>query len=789
MRRKSIIVLTIILIMALTAGTAFAFEESTVSRYTGTTYKHNEVHADKVLVDGLDVSIYQKTINWEKAKADGVDFAIIRVGGRGYGSEGKMYSDDNFRQNIEGANAAGVLTGIYFFSQAVNQVEAVAEARYAVELMHEAGIYELDLPIFMDYEFAGGSSGRLNKAKLTKSAATKVARAFCEEITKLGYKPGIYANLNFLNDTIDGKTLGKEYPIWIAQYYKQNNYDHEYTWWQYSSGGTVSGISGRNDCNFWYLEKTAVPSSQLSVANAQGNIYGEQLFTFEPGKVFKPAVSVSSNGMPLTEGVDYTVKYINNTSAGTAHAMVMGKGAYTDYLLVPFTIAPSSDISGITVGDISSVTYTGKEQKPSAITIKDELGRTLVNNLDYTYTVSDSVNAGTAKVNITFTGDYSGTKTAFYTIKKAAQTITIGDSRKEVAFNQEDYNLGVSLKFKEADVTYSSSNRDVVTVSKDGTVSVKGQGTARITIKAAATGNVNSAEKTLDITVSKPAQTVTAKYTKYSKDMNDTEFNLVGVTTDGDGKITFTSSDESVATVNSKGRVTVVGPGTAVITATASETDNYSEGSLELYVTVEKMEQVVTTSYTKYKRKDLDGMFNVNAKTSGDGEISYVSSDESVAKINEKGRITVVGPGVAEFTITAAETDKYFAGQKIVTLTVSGFDSEEARENRKQELIEGVEGTAIKNVKLTALSKKVRVDWKKESSGFAVDYYQVWRSTKKSSGYKKIYTTSAAKNCYYINTKDVKPGTTYWYKVRGVCEIDGKLVYTEFTKATVKTLK
>lgn len=787
MRRKFLITLVLVLVLALTANTAFAFAGTSVSRYTGTTYTHNDIHAGKVLVNGLDVSIYQKTIDWEKAKADGVDFAIIRVGGRGYGSEGKMYSDDNFKQNIEGANAAGVLTGIYFFSQAVNEIEAVAEARYAVELMHEAGVYELDLPIYMDYEFAGGNSGRLNKAKLTKSAATKVARAFCEEVKALGYKPGIYANLNFLNDTIDGKALGQDYPIWIAQYYKQCNYKHDYDWWQYSSGGTVNGISGRNDCNFWYLDKVTEPTSAFSVANAQTYIYGAELFTYAPGVKFEPAVTVGANGMPLTEGVDYTVKYINNTAAGTGYAMVMGKGMYTDYCLVPFTIVPSGDTRRITVADIAAGTYTGKEVKPSSITVKDELGRTLVNGLDYTYTVSNAVNAGTAQIVITFTGNYSGSKTASYTINKADQAITIADSRAEIGYDQPDYNLGVSLKFPEAKVTYSSSDKDVVKVSKDGTVSVVGQGTATITVKAASTDNVKSAEKSFDLTVKKPAQTVTAKYTRYKKDMNDTTFNLVGVKSDGDGKISYTSSNENVVTVSSKGKVTVVGAGSAVITATAAETEKFSEGSMELYVTVEKIAQEVTTSYTKYKRKDLDTMFNINAKTTGDGQLTYVSSDETVAKINEKGRVTIVGPGVAEFTVTAAETDKYLSGQKIVTLTVAAFESEEEREARKQELILGVQGTAIKSVKLTPLSKKVRVDWKKEGSGFAVDYYQVWRSTKKSSGYEKIFTSSAAKNCYYVNTKNVKKGTTYWYKVRGVREIDGEKIYTEFTKATTKT--
>ncbi len=787
MRRKALTVL--ILVVAMITTTVFAYAGTSVSRYTGTTYTHSSSFDDRVVINGLDVSIYQGTIDWEKAKADGIDFAIIRVAGRGYGTAGTMYTDDNFKKNIKGAVDAGMLVGIYFFSQAVNTVEAVAEAKYAVKLLEESGYNQLDLPIFMDYEFAGGTSGRLTKANLSKSAATKVAKAFCEQIIKSGYEPGIYANLTFLNNTIDGATLGESYPIWVAQYYSQCNYKYDYDWWQYSSSGVVNGITARNDCNFWYIEKVPTATSDYSIAIADASIVGDSTFTYKAGTTYEPSVAVYYGGTLLTENVDYRVKYIKNAEAGTAYAMIIGQGQYTDYQLVPFTINPSTSLTGITVSKIADMTYTGKTLKPSSIVVTDSAGKTLVNNVDYTYTVSNAVNVGTAKVNITFKGNYSGTKSASYNIVKATQVITVGDSRTQVAREQEPYNLGVSLKFSGAKVTYTSSDTDVATVSSDGTVTVKKQGTTTITIKAAETDNVKSATKTIKLTVSYPQQTVTGKYTLYKKTMQSNPFNLVGIKTNGNGKITYKSSDESVVKVSSSGKATVVGPGTAIITATAAATSTWGEGSFEMKVIVSKGEQTVTTSYTRYKRTDLAAMFNLNVKTNGDGKITYTSSDESVAKIDENGRVTVVGPGVVEFTVKAAETNAYTAGEKIVTLTVSGFESDEARETKKQKIINGVENTKIINVKLTALSKRVRVDWKKQASGYAVDYYQIWRSTKKSSGYVKMFTTSSSKKFYYINTKDVKPSTTYWYKVRGVRIVDGKMIYTPFTKVSVTTKK
>ena len=206
-------------------------------------------------------------------------------------------------------------------------------------------------------------------------------------------------------------------------------------------------------------------------------------------------------------------------------------------------------------------------------------------------------------------------------------------------------------------------------------------------------------------------------------------------------------------------------------------------------VTVEKKAQVVTTRYTSYTRKETDSgkSFNLSAETSGDGALTYVSSDTSVATVDENGQVSIVGGiGVAEITVTAAETDKYAKGQKVCKLTVKALSDEE-----KQAIIDkytaGLAKTEIINVKATATTKKVKLTWEKSSSGYAVDAYQIWRSAKKSSGYKKFFTTSDATKCTYTNNKDITKNTTYWYKVRGVRTIQGKLLYTPFTKIQVKT--
>lgn len=202
--------------------------------------------------------------------------------------------------------------------------------------------------------------------------------------------------------------------------------------------------------------------------------------------------------------------------------------------------------------------------------------------------------------------------------------------------------------------------------------------------------------------------------------------------------------------------------------------------------TVKKDTQTVTTAYTKYTRKETDKGFNLNAKTSGDGILSYSSNNTEVATVDENGQVKVVGAGTVKITVRAAETDKYEQGEKVCTLTVKALGNDEKAALVKK-YTDGLANTKVIKLTATAESKKVKLTWKKSSSGYAVDTYQIWRSLKKSSGFKKIFTSSNATNCYYINTKNITPNTTYWYKVRGVRTVCGETIYTPFTKIQVKT--
>lgn len=195
---------------------------------------------------GIDVSKYQGTIDWTGVKNSGIKFVIIRCGYRGWGS-GALVRDPNFDSYIKGAEAVGLDVGIYFFSQAINEKEAIEEASFIVEC---AKGHNVKLPLFIDIETSGGNGdGRADK--ISYAQRTAVAKAFCQTVKNSGYRAGVYANKNYLTTKFDASQLSGYY-IWLAHYVEKTNYNGKYDIWQYSSKGSVPGISGNVDMNLAY---------------------------------------------------------------------------------------------------------------------------------------------------------------------------------------------------------------------------------------------------------------------------------------------------------------------------------------------------------------------------------------------------------------------------------------------------------------------------------------------------------------------------------------------------------
>lgn len=217
------------------------------NRYT---YYEN---GEAVSKTGIDVSYHQGDIDWEKVAADGIDFAMIRIGYRGY-EKGIMHRDELSESYISGAQAAGIDVGVYFYSQAISEAEAREEAVYVCELIKDS---EIKYPVVFDWELPDDSEART--LGTTTETLNKCAAAFCQEINDRGYTAMLYSNLKMALTKYDMQTLSA-YDFWYVEYKDGHNppsYPYELQMWQYASDGRVDGIDGYVDMNISFVDYAA----------------------------------------------------------------------------------------------------------------------------------------------------------------------------------------------------------------------------------------------------------------------------------------------------------------------------------------------------------------------------------------------------------------------------------------------------------------------------------------------------------------------------------------------------
>ena len=343
--------LVLLLTVSLITGIAGLGNDANAATSTGSpfgntksSYLHNSRFDGNLIVHGVDVSYFQSSSSdWNKAKKAGCDYSIMRVTYTTYGA-GNLNIDSKFATHFSKAKAAGVMKGVYVFSQARSVTEARKEAQYAVNRLKALGIgpKDLELPVYMDYEFAGSSKGK-NKGRLygiNKATAINCANAFADVIRANGYDPGVYANTNFFRTYLgNGTTLAKDIDLWDAQYYNRNESGSNYTKWQYTSTAKVDGVLyystnkvGSCDADFWYLNRKA-NSSPITT------IYGNTDITYT-GNAVLPTLEIYEGKTLLVQGRDYIIGGINNVNKSKtgAYAYVKGIGKYGGYALVPVTI-------------------------------------------------------------------------------------------------------------------------------------------------------------------------------------------------------------------------------------------------------------------------------------------------------------------------------------------------------------------------------------------------------------------------------------------------------------------
>lgn len=195
---------------------------------------------------GVDVSAHQGRIDWQAVKEAGVDFAMIRVGYRGY-DLGGIYIDECFEANMEGALAAGLDVGVYFYSQAISVTEALEEAELVLEAVEG---YELTWPVVFDWECIGEAARTWDLSAKTVTACTA---AFCDAVEKAGYIPAFYFNQSMSQTTFRLREL-QQYDFWLAQYNEAMTFPYDVAMWQYTNRGTVPGIDVTVDLNLSFRD-------------------------------------------------------------------------------------------------------------------------------------------------------------------------------------------------------------------------------------------------------------------------------------------------------------------------------------------------------------------------------------------------------------------------------------------------------------------------------------------------------------------------------------------------------
>ena len=208
-----------------------------------TTYTENGTVTSQT---GIDVSNNSGAIDWQTVKAAGVEFVMVRLGGRGYGEAGTIYADDKAAQYMRDAKAAGLKVGGYFFSQATNRLEAESEAKFIKE---QLGDLQPDFPIAFDWEIIETEDARTDN--IDGAQLTACARAFCDAIKGYGYQPMIYAATRELYFKYDLSQL-KDVELWLKQYAETPTFRYQFAMWQYGENVQMEGVEGAVDLNLFF---------------------------------------------------------------------------------------------------------------------------------------------------------------------------------------------------------------------------------------------------------------------------------------------------------------------------------------------------------------------------------------------------------------------------------------------------------------------------------------------------------------------------------------------------------
>lgn len=263
------------------------------------------------MLKGIDVSTFQGNIDWEKVKADGVQYAILRCG---YGSDLTYQDDTQFKRNARECERLGIPYGVYLYSYADSVEKACSEADHVLRVIKGC---KLDYPVYYDLEDAN-TTGKCSKTKIAD-----MAEAFCNRIKKAGYQVGIYANLSWFNNILTDDRFN-QWDKWVAQYNDKCTYKGAYTMWQYTDKGSVKGINGGVDMNYYYGKELGTVSKENTPKPATK--YSKKQFI----KDVQKAIGAKVDGIAGAETISKTVTVSININS--KHKVVKSLQKYLNAL-------------------------------------------------------------------------------------------------------------------------------------------------------------------------------------------------------------------------------------------------------------------------------------------------------------------------------------------------------------------------------------------------------------------------------------------------------------------------
>lgn len=323
----------------------------------------------------IDISQFQSGVNYAAAAKE-IDGMIIRIGYRGWGSAGSLCKDPLFDQHVNGCINNGIPYGFYFFTQAVSDAEARAEAQYAYNIIKN---YKPTFPVYIDIEESTEGHGNGRADKNTRATWTTVAKAFCEEMQKLGFTAGVYASEYWFNNKINLDEV-KQYSIWCAKYGTNNGTAQQkpniskYDAWQYTSVKRVSGFNAGIDMSYFYTEYT----SEKPKDNSNNDVRPPE--NPEPAKPKEP----TKPAQPKTEYKTYYVNYWDGLNyRATPNGQL--KGTFDNGTAVEIVVGSEVNNNGLVWVKIKNGCYVAKkylsETKPNIIKNNYKVGN--VYTLEY----------------------------------------------------------------------------------------------------------------------------------------------------------------------------------------------------------------------------------------------------------------------------------------------------------------------------------------------------------------------------------------------------------------------